>query len=45
MGTVIVGIVLVGVVALVIRSLWKNHAAGKTCGGCSGDCSHCNSHH
>ncbi|MGE4277864.1 MAG: FeoB-associated Cys-rich membrane protein [Lawsonibacter sp.] len=44
MGNVIVGIVIVGVAALVIRSLWKHHKAGTSCEGCSGDCSNCHGH-
>ena len=44
MGDIIVGIALLGIVALVVRYLWKSHKAGKGCGGCSGDCSSCGHH-
>ena len=45
MMTFVVGACVAGVVALAIRSLWKDHKAGKSCGGCSGDCAHCHMHH
>lgn len=45
MGNIIVGLVIVGVVALAIRSMWKSRKAGKHCGGCSGDCASCHGHH
>lgn len=38
LGTAIVILVLVGIVALAVRSLWKTHKAGGQCGG---DCSSC----
>lgn len=38
MGELIVILVLVGVVALAVRSLWKDHRSG---GSCTGDCSRC----
>lgn len=43
MTTLIVGLILAGIVCLAIRSLWRDHKAGKTCGGCSGDCTSCHS--
>jgi len=42
MGDIIVLTVLVVIVALVIRSMWKNHKKGGGCSGCSGNCSGCN---
>lgn len=42
LGNLIVIAVLVAVVALAVRSLWKSHKAG---GGCSGDCAHCKGCH
>lgn len=45
MGDIIIGIILLSVVALAARSLWKNHKAGKSCGGCSGDCGSCHGCH
>jgi hypothetical protein len=45
MGTILVGAVLAVIVALVIRFMWKNHKAGKSCGGCSGDCTQCHGNH
>ena len=41
----IVGGVLLLVIALAVRSLWRNHRDGKSCGGCDGDCAHCQGHH
>ncbi|MGM9619090.1 MAG: FeoB-associated Cys-rich membrane protein [Oscillospiraceae bacterium] len=42
LGNLIVIAVLLLVVALAIRSLWKSHKSG---GGCSGDCSRCQGCH
>lgn len=44
LGNLIVIAVLIGVVALAIRSVWKDHKSGKSC-ACSGDCSHCKGCH
>ncbi|MBS5248885.1 MAG: FeoB-associated Cys-rich membrane protein [Oscillospiraceae bacterium] len=41
MGTWIVALCVVGAAGLAVRSLWKDHKAGKKCGGCGGDCSSC----
>lgn len=41
-GYIIVTAVLVAVVALAVRSLWKSHKSG---GGCGGDCAHCKGCH
>lgn len=38
LGTVIVVLIVAGVVALSIRSLWKDHKSG---GGCTGNCATC----
>ena len=38
LGSVIVILIVVGVAALAVRSLWKEHKAG---GGCSGNCASC----
>jgi len=43
MGTVIVGVVVVGVVGLIVRSMVKDKKAGKSL-QCGGDCSHCGGH-
>lgn len=40
MGTIIVGVVLAGVVALVIRKMAKDKKSGKSI-QCGGDCKHC----
>ena len=40
MGTVIVGVVVVGVVGLIVRSMVKDKKAGKSL-QCGGDCKHC----
>ena len=36
--TIIVSLILAGVVALAVRSLWQSH---KSCGHCNGDCGTC----
>lgn len=41
-GYIIVTAVLVAVVALAVRSLWKSHKSGK---GCDGNCAHCKGCH
>lgn len=41
MGTWIVALCVAGVAGLAVRSLWKDHKAGKKCGGCGGDCGSC----
>ena len=38
LGQVLVGLILIGVVTLAVRSVWKSHKAG---GHCSGNCSRC----
>lgn len=43
MGTVVVGVILVGIVALIVRSMIKDKKAGKSL-QCGGDCSHCGGH-
>lgn len=43
MGTVIVGVVVVGVVGLIVRSMVKDKKAGKSI-QCGGDCKHCGGH-
>ena len=43
MGTVVVGAVLVGVVALIVRSMVKDKRNGKSL-QCGGDCAHCGGH-
>ena len=43
MGTVIVGVVVVGVVGMIVRSMVKDKKAGKSL-QCGGDCSHCGGH-
>lgn len=40
MGDIIVLAALGAIVAMVIRSMWKNHKQGKSC-GCSGQCGGC----
>lgn len=37
-GEIIVLLILAGVVALAVRSLWKSRKSG---GGCNGDCGNC----
>ena len=43
MGTVIVGVVVVGVAGLIVRSMVKDKKAGKSL-QCGGDCKHCGGH-
>ena len=38
LGQVLVGLILIGVVVLAVRSVWKSRKAG---GHCSGDCNRC----
>ena len=38
LGQALVGLILIGVVALAVRSVWKSRKAG---GHCAGDCSRC----
>lgn len=45
MGTLIVGIILLVIVALIIRSMIKGKKNGKSILGCDGDCSYCNGGH
>ena len=40
--TIIVSLILAGVVALAVRSLWQSHKSG---GHCNGDCGGCGGHH
>ena len=42
LGEIVVLLVLAGVVALAVRSLWKSRKSG---GGCNGDCGNCRSCH
>lgn len=43
MGTVVVGIIVLAVAGLAIRSMVKDKKAGKSI-QCGGDCSHCGGH-
>lgn len=43
MGTIIVGLVLAGIVALIIRSMVKGAKQGKSI-QCGGECKHCGGH-
>lgn len=43
LGTLIVGVILIVVVALIIFSMIKDKKAGKSI-QCGGDCSHCGVH-
>ena len=40
-GEILVGAVLLAVVALAIRSLWRTHKSGGHCSGNCGSCKHC----
>ena len=41
MGDIVVLAVLAGIIALVVRSMWKTHKKGGHCSGCSGACAGC----
>ncbi|MCD8325290.1 MAG: FeoB-associated Cys-rich membrane protein [Lachnospiraceae bacterium] len=41
MGNLIVGLILLVIVALAVRSIWKDKKSGKGCVGCSYGCSGC----
>lgn len=43
LSTIIVGLIVLGLVVLAIRSLIKDHKSGSACGSCGGDCAHCHS--
>lgn len=43
MGTIIVGIIVLGMVAMAVRSMIRDKKAGKSL-QCGGDCSHCGGH-
>lgn len=45
MATFIAGAVIVGAAALAVRSLWRDHRAGKSCGSCGGSCGKCRACH
>lgn len=40
LGSIIVMILLMGMAALALRSIWKEKKAGG-CGGCGGNCGNC----
>ncbi len=44
-GTVIVSLILIGVVALAIRSIVRQKKSAKACGGCCGSCVGCTGCH
>jgi hypothetical protein len=43
LGTIIVGLIVAGIVALAIRSMIRDKKAGKSI-QCGGDCKHCGGH-
>ncbi len=43
--TIIVSLILAGVVALAVRSLWRSHKSGGHCNGDCGTCGGCGGHH
>lgn len=43
MGTLLVGVLLAGGVALIVRSMIKDKKSGKSI-QCGGDCKHCGGH-
>lgn len=43
MGTIVTGAILLGVIALAVRSMVRDKRKGKSL-HCGGDCSHCGGH-
>ena len=43
MGTVVVGVILVGIVALIVRSMIRDKKSGKSL-QCGGECKNCGGH-
>ena len=43
MGTVVVGVILVGIVALIVRSMIRDKKGGKSL-QCGGECKNCGGH-
>ena len=43
MGTVVVGVILVGIVALIVRSMIRDKKRGKSL-QCGGECKNCGGH-
>ncbi|MBD5501653.1 MAG: FeoB-associated Cys-rich membrane protein [Lachnospiraceae bacterium] len=43
MGTIVVGLIVLGITALAVRSMIRDKKAGKSL-QCGGDCSHCKGH-
>lgn len=43
MGTFIVGVILIGIVCLIVRSMIRDKKNGKSL-QCGGDCKHCGEH-
>ncbi len=41
LGEIVVLLALAGVIGLAVRSLWKSHKSGKSCGGDCGNCRGC----
>lgn len=41
MATIIIGLVVLGLAALAVRSIWRDKKQGKSCGGCNGCCGSC----
>lgn len=43
MGTIVVGLIVLGIMALAVRSMIRDKKTGKSL-QCGGDCSHCKGH-
>ncbi|MCI8465930.1 MAG: FeoB-associated Cys-rich membrane protein [Lachnospiraceae bacterium] len=41
LATVLIGMALLGLVILAVRSIWRDKKQGKACGSCGGNCSGC----
>ncbi|MCI8504621.1 MAG: FeoB-associated Cys-rich membrane protein [Lachnospiraceae bacterium] len=39
--TILIGLLVLGLAALAVRSIWRDKKQGKSCGSCGGNCSGC----
>ena len=41
LATILIGLLVLGLAALAVRSIWRDKKQGKSCGSCGGNCSGC----
>lgn len=41
LATILIGLILLGLMALAVRSIWRDKKQGKSCKSCGGSCSGC----